>query len=138
MLLLRNIDAEVKSLHEREDLFAFFCKDLEHAKDFSAADMKAVLDTAHLGAVHEILQNDPVAGKRCEGVIGKQHIIDAFRRTRPSLLPADKFKFKKFFKSFVADDLRNGGKEWNTTSIVPEDLLRDEECSGINLKTSLR
>lgn len=137
MLLSRNVDNEVKSLHEKGDLFSFFCQDLDHVKDFCAADLKAVLDTAHLAAVHEILYSKPAVREGRDIVIGKRHIIEAFKRTRPSLLPADKLKFNRFFQSFIADDMRAGVKEWNKPSMVVDDK-GEEEYPGIKLKTSLK
>lgn len=135
MLVLRSVDEEVKLCLEREDLFSTFCQDLSHAKSFCAADLKAVLDTAHLMAVHEILDKKLSAQEKHNVVLGKQHIKDAFRRTRPSLLPADKLMFTRSFRSFLSNDLKADDSEWNGTSLMSDS---GTAYSDIQLKTSLR
>jgi sugar phosphate isomerase/epimerase len=135
MLTLRSVDAEVKLCQEREDLFSTFCQGLDHAKAFCAADLKAVLDTAHLMAVHEIIVSKSFAQEKHHVVLGKQHIKDAFRRTRPSLLPADKLMFKRSFQSFLTHDLKVDGSEWYDGSLTSDS---GTAYSDIKLKTSLR
>jgi len=95
LLIDRNVDEEVIQIQKDGNLFDSFCtQDCAYAQDFSAADMKAVLDTAHLLCVHDIL-NGAKDGKE-EGeehgpaILNKGHILEAFRRTRPSLLPKDR------------------------------------------------
>ncbi|KAL7482742.1 hypothetical protein ACHAW6_008403, partial [Cyclotella cf. meneghiniana] len=136
ILTTRNVDEEVKYLQQNEDLFTFFCHDLDHVKEFCAADLKAVLDTAHLISVHDFLGKVPTNRDDSHRVsIGKKHIIDAFRQTRPSLLPADKSTFLRFYKKFLVGDQEDFG--WSESKVVAE-LSRDTEPSSIRLKTSLR
>jgi hypothetical protein len=45
LLDARNIDDEVSSIRLGGDFYDFFCQGCDYARDFSAADMKAVLDT---------------------------------------------------------------------------------------------
>lgn len=83
--------------------------------------MKAVLDTARLLCVHEILDaND--GGAQCPALLRKCHILEAFRRTRPSLLPSDRQMLQGIYASF--GDHR-----------IEEDSYGK---SGRGLKTSLR
>jgi peroxin-1 len=148
----RNIDEEVALIQESGNFISSFCQGCEYAKDFSAADMKAVLDTAHLLCVHEILDraevtslcqvtNSPktpdelltlykgredvllenlrkLASDKHEdtkyesplnnggvpdmppAILGKRHILEAFKRTRPSLLPNDKQLLQRIYASF--------------------------------------
>lgn len=135
MLTERNLDEEVEQLQQQQsDLFSIFCNDLDRAHDFCAADMKAVLDTAHLMSVHEILDNKTAKDVSPQVVIKKQHILDAFRRTRPSLLPSDKIKFQRFFRPFLSDDMKCP-PEWDNN--FASDIIEDSACI-VKLRTALR
>lgn len=122
LLETRDVDEEVGCLRRDGDLFDSFCGDSVHARDFSAADMKAVLDTAHLLCVHEILD----ANRATHGpvTLGKRHIVKAFERTRPSLLPKERHFLERIYSSF-------GGKQK-----MEEDL--PGRPHDRRLKTSLR
>eukprot|EP00804_Cyclotella_cryptica_P006502 CCRYP_012777-RD/>CCRYP_012777-RD protein AED:0.25 eAED:0.25 QI:1057/0.5/0.66/1/1/0.66/3/0/875 len=136
MLMTRNLDEELKHLEQNEDLFSFFCQDFDHAKYFSAADLKAVLDTAHLMSVHDYLgQVRTNQDSSHQVMIGKQHVIEAFRQTRPSLLPADKLSFLRFYRKFLIGDQQDFGG--SNIKVVPE-LSKHTSPSDIQLKTSLR
>jgi peroxin-1 len=136
MLSTRSVDDEVRQLQQNEDLFSFFCKDLDHIKEFCAADLKAVLDTAHLMAVHDILATSKE--ETCEVKIGKQHISDAFSRTRPSLLAVDRARFVRYFEPFRSkyNVTKEIGSGWNNSSLM--NGLNKGNDSSIKLKTSLR
>eukprot|EP00804_Cyclotella_cryptica_P008613 CCRYP_007601-RA/>CCRYP_007601-RA protein AED:0.17 eAED:0.17 QI:142/0.33/0.5/1/1/1/4/0/1155 len=132
MLMTRNLDEELKHLEQNEDLFSFFCQDFDHAKDFSAADLKAVLDTAHLMSVHDYLgQVRTNRDSSHQVMIGKQHIIEAFRQTRPSLLPADKLSFLRFYRKFLIGDQQDFGG--SNIKVVPE-LSKTHHLLIFNLK----
>jgi len=123
LLKARNVDDEVSCLLQSGDLHSTFCKDFGHAKDFSAADMKAVLDTAHLLSVHEILDTS----SRDAGVhpiLRKCHILEAFKRTRTSLLPTDRRVLQSIYASFGDLDVKQDTSTRN---------MKDHR-----LKTSLR
>ncbi|KAL9181342.1 hypothetical protein ACHAXT_010147 [Thalassiosira profunda] len=124
ILETRKVDAEVSELQQTGDLFNHFCKGLDYARDFSAADMKAVLDTAHLLCVHEMLDAN-ASGDRVQGpaVLTKRHIVQGFRRTRPSLLPRDRQVLQRIYKSFGMNE-------------ASEDLPGASQREG--LKTALR
>ena len=111
LLKTRNIDDQVSDLMQRDgDLFDMFCKDFGYAREFSAADMNAVLDTAHLICVHEILDNskgEPLGA----AVMGKHHILEAFRRTRPSMLPKDRHALKNIYSSFGSNQLHKDSSQ---------------------------
>jgi len=123
LLKTRDVDEEVSHLQLGGDLFNSFCKDFGYAKDFSAADMKAVLDTAHLLCVHDILDTN---NKDAHGpaILGKCHILEAFRRTRPSLLPKDRRVLQSIYSSFGSNQM--------------EEDSPGDHTHGRKLKTSLR
>ena len=121
LLKTRNVDEEVSQLLEEGDLFNSFCKDFGYAKDFSAADMKAVLDTAHLLCVHDILDATD-RGAHGPAILAKCHIFEGFRRTRPSLLPKDRLILQRIYASFGNNERKEDTPETN----------------GQRLKTSLR
>lgn len=100
ILKTRNVDGEVSRLEQAGDLFNSFCKDFAHAKGLSAADMKAVLDTAHLLCVHDLLDTKNGAAEHGPAILGKSHILEAFRLTRPSLLPKDRHMLQSIYSSF--------------------------------------
>lgn len=123
-----NVDEEVRLLRQKGELYTSLCKDLSHAKDLSAADLKAVMDTAHLIRVHEMLDADDdddnsEKPKLPKVIVGKRHIILAFRRTRPSLLPEDRQKLQNYYKPFHVD----------VKKLIAHHDVRDH-----NLKTSFR
>jgi len=77
LLDARNIDNEVSSIRLGGDCYNFFCQGCDYARDFSAADMKAVLDTARLLSVHEILDANN-RGAHVPPIFRKCHILEAF------------------------------------------------------------
>ncbi|KAK1745078.1 hypothetical protein QTG54_004369 [Skeletonema marinoi] len=93
-----------------------------------SCDMKAVMSTAHLIRVHEMLDEE-VDGESPENLIHQRHIIEAFKRTRPSLLPEDRQKLQRYYQPFRADVISNSGSGQD----------RDAPASNRNnLKTSFR
>ena len=118
---LRQTDEEVSRLEQSGDLFNSFCKDFSYARDFSAADVKAALDTAHLLSVHDIIDEDD--GNEGPVVLEKRHILKAFEQTKPSLLPKDRQMLKSIYNSF-------GGKKTKDDSEYRPKVRQ--------LKTSLR
>lgn len=64
---------------------------------FSPADMKGVLDTAHLIAVHEVLEGGCV---KARPKISLKALIDAFKSTKPSLSEADYTFFTSIYDPF--------------------------------------
>ena len=121
LLDARNVDEEVSSIQLGGDCYDSFCQGCDYARDFSAADLKAVLDTARLLSVHEILDANDV-GAHAPPILRKCHILEAFRRTRPSLLPNDREVLQSIYASFGDHQMKEDshGK------------------SGRGLKTSLR
>lgn len=139
ILTTRHVDQDVTRLQKDGDFYSFFCKDVLHAKEFSAADMKAVLDTAHLLCVHEILDDnvtsaiDKTNSEGCKEhrvVICTRHISEAIKRTRPSLLPKDRMMLQHYYAPFMAGHIKSSS--WNP----PQSDKSDSE--GRRLKTSLR
>jgi peroxin-1 len=77
LLDARNIDNEVSSIRLGRDCYNFFCQGCDYARDFSATDMKAVLDTARLLSVHKILDANN-GGVHVPPKLRKCHILEAF------------------------------------------------------------
>ena len=124
-----NVDEEVRLLRQRGELYSALCKDLAYdVKDLSAADMKAVMDTAGLIRVHEMLDEEENATPP-KVIVGKRHIIEAFKRTRPSLLPEDRQKLLSYYQPFRAE-VKSSALDQDTDS--PTNALNP------NLKTSFR
>lgn len=113
-----------------------------------------VMDTAHLLRVHEIL--DEQLGSHCHGktseemgtnpgmeqkeshavVISKQHILEAFKRARPSLLPKDRKMLQRFYKPFMTKEISSLSGNETQNNCNSEDHT---SSPGIRaLKTSLR
>jgi SpoVK/Ycf46/Vps4 family AAA+-type ATPase len=122
LLNARNIDDEVFCIQQGGDLYSYFCKDFDHAKDFSAADMKAVLDTAHLLCVHEMLDKNDI-DVHAHPILRKCHILEAFKRTRSSLLSTDRRSLQRIYASFGDREIKQ-----DTSNMM----------EGHRLKTSLR
>lgn len=115
-----NVDEEVHLLRQKGDLYSSLCVNLPYAEDLSAADLKAVMDTAHLIRVHEMLAEDggeesPENTMHQKVIIGKAHIVEAFKRTRPSLLPEDRKKLLKYYEPF-RDDLKFDSEDKKNTT----------------------
>ena len=64
---------------------------------FSPADLKGVLDTAHLIAVHEVLEGGYT---KARPKISLKALIDAFNSTKPSLSDADYTFFTSIYNPF--------------------------------------
>lgn len=129
-----DLDEEVLSLCRKGELYSALCNDLTYARDLSAADMKAVMDTAHLIRVHEMMDesgdNATVSdenGLPPKVIISKRHMITALRRTRPSLLTEDRVKLQNYYKPFGGADRKSTTPETNTQNALNH-----------NLKTSFR
>ncbi|KAL7469055.1 hypothetical protein ACHAXS_009299 [Conticribra weissflogii] len=150
IVMSRHVDEEIAHT-STDDFYDEFCKDAEYAKDFSAADMKAVMDTAHLLRVHEMLNDDTLAcsasgsediGTIAESekrdakmvIIGKRHVIEAVKKTRPSLLPKDWRMLHRCYKPFMSHRVVSfGGLETQKNMD-----MASAENGEVRLKTSLR
>ena len=96
---------------------------LSHLRRLSAADLKAVMDTAHLLAVHEYLRrvdectsssmsagSDASATERVR--INIEHVLEALRSCRPSLGDDDRTMLASIYSQFYsAGGGRDGGKD---------------------------
>ncbi|KAL3827523.1 hypothetical protein ACHAXA_002020 [Cyclostephanos tholiformis] len=105
LLDTRNVDEEVSCIRQGGNCYDIFCQECDYARDFSAADMKAVLDTARLLCVHEILDANN-GGAHAPAMLRKCHILEAFRRTRPSLLPNDSQALQSMYATFGDHQVR--------------------------------
>ena len=107
LLKFRNVDEEVSRVQADGNLYDSFCQGCDYARDFSPADMKAVLDTSNLLCVHEILDaNNDGGAHDVPARLGMRHIMEAVRRTRPSLLPNDRQMLQRIYASFGSHKMR--------------------------------
>ena len=109
-----DVDEEVRFLQKEGKLHSVLCKDLAFSEDLSAADMKAVLDTAHLIRVHEMLDENADEGSSestlpVNVVLCKRNIVEAFNQARPSLLPTDRQKLYRYYKPFLSKEKKTPG-----------------------------
>jgi peroxin-1 len=122
-----SIDSHLQDVIEKRKLLEAPC--LAHALSFSPADIKAVVDTAYLNAVHEFLassdevmegsQNEPV-------VIEMHHMVNALQTTRPSLSINDRRMLEQAYRPFMSATDR------------PEDEHDTESTGQRRLKTALK
>jgi peroxin-1 len=122
-----SIDSHLQDVIEKRKLLEAPC--LAHALSFSPADIKAVVDTAYLNAVHEFLassdevmegsQNEPV-------VIEMHHMVNALQTTRPSLSINDRRMLEQAYRPFMSATDR------------PEDEHDTESTGQKRLKTALK
>lgn len=107
---------------------------LSHLRRLSAADLKAVMDTAHLSAVHEHLrrteERTQLAGSDADAVgsgfprIEMEHVLEALQSCRPSLGDDDRRMLGSIYAPFYcAEGDQNGGGD--PTGIVPAPPLGD-------------
>eukprot|EP00978_Attheya_sp_CCMP212_P019701 scaffold55415_cov52-Attheya_sp.AAC.2 len=105
----RNIDDQVRSLIESGTAYEQLrAGSGDHLDLFSAADMKAAMDTAQLEAVHELLSkgnNQPGVGTESKSkspvIITQTHLVHAFKSTRPSMSTKDRTMFEHIYRPFL-------------------------------------
>ncbi len=92
------------ALGDFQSLIGTSNSDWSHVMQLSGADMKAVLDTAYIGAVHDCLKQ---GGGEALISIRLEHLQDAFQKTRPSLSAADQKMFMDVYRPFLQDRAGN-------------------------------
>ena len=98
LLQSRNVDDDVDSALRGNAFDQIIDLDIDLALHYSAADLQAVLDTAHLLCVHEALESNATHTDVVK--INLRHLQEAFRRTKPSLLPTDRKILTKIYNLF--------------------------------------
>uniref|UniRef100_A0A7S3Q236 Peroxisomal ATPase PEX1 n=1 Tax=Chaetoceros debilis TaxID=122233 RepID=A0A7S3Q236_9STRA len=104
-------------------------------RQLSAADIKGVFDTAHLSAVHGMIQKQQRVGPSADKseyqdiCIKRSHLLPAFFSARPSLSNKDRRMFTRTYIPFLSSE-----------SIGKADLALDSEQSNTSksLKTTLK
>ena len=79
--------------------------DLQHLQFLSAADMKGVMHTAQLAAIHEVIgtaNDDDSSPDRVR--IEMRHLAEAVRTARPSLSDNDRAEFATLYRPFYNED----------------------------------
>ena len=104
---------------------------LSHLRRLSAADLKAVMDTAHLLAVHEYLRrvdectssmsagSDASATERVR--IEMEHVLEALRSCRPSLGDDDRRMLASIYSQFYSAG-GNGENEYSAPPLGDYDV----------------
>jgi SpoVK/Ycf46/Vps4 family AAA+-type ATPase len=78
--------------------------DAAHLRNFSPSDIKAVVDTAYLNAVHDLLSrsNIPSDGTHDTTVtIEMHHMVKALKSTRPSLSIDDRRMLNSIYRPYI-------------------------------------
>lgn len=78
---------------------------MPHAKSFSAADFKAVLDTAHVNAVHEALKAVSSPSDLNAVTIELSQLYESLSRTRPCLSRDDALMLQEVYRVFMKNDV---------------------------------
>lgn len=92
-----------------------------HIVELSAADVKALFNTAHVIAVHEAI----ATGKTNDMVLLRvQHLIEALRKTHPSLSKAESARLQNIYAPFRKDTLPRKDFEKNVMSTHVSKSLR--------------
>ena len=115
---------------------------LSHLRRLSAADLKAVMDTAHLLAVHEYLRRveectsssmDASATERVR--IEMKHVLEALRSCRPSLGEDDRRMLASIYSQFYS---AGGGKDHTAPPLGNYDVNDANQRRAPMQKTTLR
>jgi peroxin-1 len=103
------------------DLVHEISNTMPHARRFAAADLKAVMDTAHVSAVHEALATKTVDEIK-EVTIQMLHLKESLSKTRACLSPDDARELNQIYRPFLRDvDVAasvSGGEEANSSPTV--------------------
>jgi SpoVK/Ycf46/Vps4 family AAA+-type ATPase len=90
-----------------------------HARSFSAADLKAVMDTAHVCAVHKALRTS-AADEIEEVTIELTQIKEALSKTRACLSTEDARALQEVYRPFLCDnDFRETSADGDAASGTP-------------------
>ena len=108
LLQARNVDDDVYSAL-RGNAFDHIDLDMDLALYYSAADLQAVLDAAQLLCVHEALESNSAHKDAVK--LNLRHLQEAFRRTKPSLLPADRKLLTRMYQLFRGDSTQSMSKK---------------------------
>jgi len=76
-----------------------------HVRSFSPSDIKAVVDTAYLNAVHEFLDrsdNASTASQDAAVTIQMHHMVKALQSTRPSLSREDRRMLNQVYRQYTS------------------------------------
>jgi len=108
----RNVDAEVADVISRGKILEILGSSSDQLRNFTAADMKAVMDTAHLDAVHSFLANRSESGRQLEAnaddvCVRLPNIIKALQATRPSISSDDQLMLSRIYNTFIGSSGRN-------------------------------
>lgn len=101
----REIDSHLEEKIQNRKLWE--AEDFSHIDSFSPSDIKAVVDTAYLNAVHEFLaHNKHVSGEVQESPVTIQthHMVKALKSTRPSLSAEDRRMLTHVYRPYISGD----------------------------------
>jgi peroxin-1 len=115
-----NMQEQDRHFISSNDLVHEISKSMPHARRFAAADLKAVMDTAHVSAVHEALTTKTVDEIK-EVTVQMLHLKESLLKTRACLSPDDAQELKEIYRPFLRDaDIAAtvGGDEANGSPAV--------------------
>jgi peroxin-1 len=97
-----NMEEQDRHFISSNDLVREISKSMPHARRFAAADLKAVMDTAHVSAVHEALATKTVDEIK-EVTVQMLHLKESLSKTRACLSPDDAQEMKEIYRPFLRD-----------------------------------
>ena len=121
-----SVDAHILQSISSGQLVRFIKDSVQDFHRLSAADWKAAFDTAHLNAIHEILETDPTA---TDLIIKQHHLHAAMEATRPSLPDRDYQMLMKAYRPFLKDAKIEAGNLFSAS---------EADTEPRELKTALR
>jgi peroxin-1 len=97
-----NMQEQDRHFISSNDLVNEISKTMPHARRFAAADLKAVMDTAHVSAVHEALTTKTVDEIQ-EVTVQMVHLKESLSKTRACLSPDDAEELNAIYRPFLRD-----------------------------------
>lgn len=113
LLQNRNVNDDVYSALRGHAFDHIIDLDIDLALHYSAADLQAVIDTAQLLCVHEALESNSAHADVVK--FNLRHLQEAFRRTKPSLLPADRKILTRIYQLFSGAEYKEDEQKLKTT-----------------------
>lgn len=101
-LVAHNIDDDLRTEVHNQNLWEI--KGTAHIRSFAPSDIKAVVDSAYLKAVHEVLaKSDSVQDEAQDTpiTIHLHHLVEALKTTRPSLSIDDRRMLQRVYRPFI-------------------------------------
>jgi len=115
IVLGRNVDSEVAQIVSQGKILTMLDNLTDQLRNFTAADMKAVMDTAHLDAVHSFLANCSKSTSHSEAnadnvCVRLPNLVRGLQTTRPSISSDDQRMLSRIYSNFMKSSGSNDKK----------------------------